>query len=196
MPCMACHAGWLLGLAILWPAENAKIPDPLALFSKAGNSWPARPCRMFAGVSPAKSDGKFIFTPSDSDLVVWNDVSCSSGAATAELRVTRTFQEAVDAIAFLPPKTIVIASKRSWHGMNYATLRFYNAGDLGHSTAPMFTRRFDGHITSLMVLGNDLLFAATFTKEGEHFIHCLSNVLTERKKSSQTLKALAGRGGP
>ena len=23
---------------------------------------------------------------------VWNDVSCSSGAATAELRVTRTFQ--------------------------------------------------------------------------------------------------------
>eukprot|EP00435_Cladocopium_sp_Y103_P069331 s1270_g33.t1 len=77
--------------------------------------------------------------------------------------------EAVDAIAFLPPKTIVIASKRSWHGLNYARLQFYNAGDLGHSTAPMFMRGFDGHITSLMVLGNDLLFAATFTKAGALF---------------------------
>eukprot|EP00435_Cladocopium_sp_Y103_P069810 s1270_g34.t1 len=87
-------AGCLWLAAILWmgATENAQIPNPLALFSEAGNSWPALPCRMFPGVSPAKSDGKFIYSPSGSDLVVWNDVSCSSSAATAELRVTRTFQ--------------------------------------------------------------------------------------------------------
>eukprot|EP00434_Breviolum_minutum_P021090 symbB.v1.2.018607.t1/scaffold1492.1/size116918/2 len=173
---------WILITWLALCTDATQDPDPLASFAAAGHSWPALPCRTFAGTNPAKSDGKLIYTTTDTDVVVWNDVSCSSSRAAADLQVTRAFREEMDAMAFLPPKTIVVASKSIWrgfHGIYYSRLRFYNVGNIGASAEPMFARRFDGQISSVLVLGDDLLISTIWNFKEEHYLHGLVNILSE-----------------